>query len=71
MSIGWAYLLGRMVKGKKQNDDGGHSIHSVIRSHCPKTVFVGVRRVHDAVVSAIGKLNEDTARISKLWRSLL
>ena len=48
-----------------------HSIHSIIRSRCRKTVFVGFRRVHGAVVSAIAKFNEDTAHISKLWRSLL
>ena len=35
-------LLGRMVKGKTQN--ANESLHSVIWSRCPKTIFVGVRQ---------------------------
>ena len=66
----WDNLLCAMAKSKKQNANES-SIHIVIRLHCPKTVFVGVCRVHGVVVSAIVKFDEGTTHISKLWRSML
>ena len=54
------------MKGKTQN--ANESLHSVIWSHCPKTVFVGVRRVCGAVASAIARFNESTSHISKIKR---
>ena len=57
-------LLGRMVKGKTQN--ANESLHSVIWSRCPTTVFVGVRRVCGAVASAIARFNEGTSHISQV-----
>ena len=61
-------LLGRMVKGKTQN--ANKSLHSVIWSRCPKTVFVGVRRVCGAVASAIARFNEGTSHISQVMEKL-
>ena len=61
-------LLGRMVKGKTQN--ANESLHSVIWSRCPKTVFVGVRRVCGAVASAIARFNEGTSHISQVMEKL-
>ena len=61
-------LLSRMVKGKTQN--ANESLHSVIWSRCPKTVFVGVRRVCGAVASAIARFNEGTSHIFQVMEKL-
>ena len=61
-------LLGRIVKGKTQN--ANESLHSVIWSRCPKTVFVGVCRVCGAVASAIARFNDGTCHISQVMEKL-
>ncbi|XP_046339365.2 uncharacterized protein LOC125381038 [Haliotis rufescens] len=61
-------LLKRMVKGKTQN--ANECLHSVIWSRCPKTVFVGARRLHRAVASAIASFNEGTCHITQVMNKL-
>ena len=56
------------MKGKTQN--ANESLHSVIWSRCPKTVFVGVRRVCGAVASASAGFNEGTSHISQVMANI-
>ena len=59
-------LLERMKLGKTQNSN--ESLHNVIWSRCPKTVFVGKHKVHGAVASAVAAFNEGAAHTSQVLR---
>jgi len=44
------------------------SLHSVIWAHCPKTVFVGAKRLRAAVSEAIGKYNRGNFHLAEvMW----
>ena len=57
-------LLKRLQKGQTQNSN--ESLHSVIWSRCSKTVFVGHRKLHGAVASAVGCFNEGATHLTRV-----
>ena len=57
-------LLKKMQRGLTQN--ANESLHSVIWSRCPKTVFVGKQKLHGAVASAVASYNEGTVHMSQV-----
>ena len=61
-------LIQRMQKGKTQN--ANESLHNVIWGRCPKTVFVGHRKLHGAVASAIAAFNEGAIHTSQVIRRM-
>ena len=61
-------LLKRMEQGKTQN--ANESLHNVIWSRCPKTVFVGYHKLHGAVASAIAAFNEGAVHLSQVLQRL-
>ena len=61
-------LLKRWAKGKMQN--ANECLHSVIWSKCPKTVFVGKRRVEGAVASAVSSFNIGATQLTQVMERL-
>lgn len=61
-------LLGRVMHGKTQNNN--ESLHGLIWSHCPKTVFVGATRLQAAVGEAISKFNRGNSHLADVMESL-
>ena len=59
-------LLKRMMRGKTQN--ANESLHNVIGSRCPKTIFVG--KLHGAVATAILSYNEGAIHMSQVLKKL-
>ena len=57
-------LLKRLQKGQTQNSN--ECLHSVIWSRCSKTVFVGHRKLHGAVASAVGCFNEGATHLTRV-----
>ena len=49
-------LLKRMIRGRTQN--ANESLHNVIWSRCPKTIFLGKHKLHGAVATAISSLQD-------------
>ncbi|GFY55119.1 uncharacterized protein TNIN_281021 [Trichonephila inaurata madagascariensis] len=48
-------VLSRCTSGKSQNTN--ESLHSVIRSHCPKESFQSKKRLEISVVTAVSEFN--------------
>ena len=61
-------LLKRMIRGKTQN--ANESLHNVIWSRCPKTIFVGKHKLHGAVATAISSFNEGAIHMSQVLKKL-
>ena len=61
-------LLKRMMRGKTQN--ANESLHNVIWSRCPKTIFMGKHKLHGAVATAISSFNEGAIHMSQVLKKL-
>ena len=61
-------LLKRMIRGKTQN--ANESLHNVIWSRYPKTIFVGKHKLHGAVVTAISSFNKGAIPMSQVLKKL-
>ena len=61
-------LLKHMMRGKTQN--ANESLHNVIWSRCPKTIFMGKHKLHGAVATAISSFNEGAIRMSQVLKKL-
>ena len=61
-------LLKRMEQGKTQN--ANESLHNVIWSRCPRTVFVGYHKLHGAVALAIAAFNEGAVLLFQVLQRL-
>ena len=61
-------LLKRLARGKTQNTN--ECLHSVIWSRCPKTVFIGARKLNGAVASAVASYNEGARHLTEVMSSL-
>ena len=61
-------LMKRLAKGKTQNPN--ESFHSVIWSRCPKTVFVGYRKLWGSVAAAVGSFNKGAKALTLVMEEL-
>lgn len=61
-------LLTRMVHGCTQNTN--ECLNSQIWRRCPKTVFMGKRRMDGAVANAVGVFNEGATELVQLMNKL-
>ena len=61
-------LLKHMIHCKTQN--ANESLHNVIWSRCPNTIFVGKHKLHGAVATAISYFNEDAIHMSQVLNKL-
>ena len=61
-------LRKRMMQGKTQN--ANESLHYVIWSRCPKTIFMGKHKLHGAVATAISSFNEGAIHMSQVLKKL-
>ena len=61
-------LLSKVLQGKTQNNE---SLNSMIWAHCPKTVFVGKRRIDSAVATAVCKFIRGNLFLAELMDTML
>ena len=61
-------LLSKVLHGKTQNNE---SLNSMMWAHCPKTVFVGKRRIDSAVATAVCKFNRGNLFLAELMDTML
>jgi hypothetical protein len=61
-------LMERCRRGKTQNPNEG--LHSLIWRRCPKTVFVGRKRIEEATASAVGYSNKGTTFIQDMMKNM-
>ena len=61
-------LLKHMMRGKTQN--ANESLHNLIWSRCPKTIFMGKHKLHGAVATAISSFNEGAIHMSQVLKKL-
>ena len=61
-------LLKRLSKGKTQNTN--ESFHGVVWSRCPKSKFVGKRKLDGAVARGISAYNEGARQLTSLMHAL-
>ena len=60
--------LSKVLQGKTQNNG---SLNSMIWAHCPKTVFVGKRRIDSAVATAVCKFIRGNLFLAELMDTML
>ena len=58
-----------MIRGKTHNAE--ESLHNVIWSRCPKTIFMGKHKLHGAVSTAISSFNEGAIHMSQVLKKLV
>lgn len=61
-------LLNKMQHGRTQN--ANEALNGTIWARCPKTIFVGARRVKSAVASAVSHFNQGTAHLSQVMKHM-
>ena len=62
-------LLKRIQHGQTQN--ANESLNGTIWARCPKTVFVGARRIHSAIASAVSHFNQGASHLTQVMKHLV